>query len=625
MSHNHRRLHRQVDHAGNNLQGRGADVATIVSVVYVTMPQTFSGPAVYITPTLAVSKPVETTADSTPLATKAVSSAAHASSSNKDSSSLFSASSAAESSSAASTTFISSTQANAFLVASSTMSATAAAITSATSTATASPASSGMSGGAKAGLTFGILIAIAAVLALVLLLYRKKKQNLQRQPLDDEKGSIRDGPAPVAASIRTARTMSTAPRLSLRPVTQFSPNLASNRKSAGNNLEMASAPAANANIDSRGLLTPSPQPTSAWERQGASNAANDPANPFGNHAETFEPSAPTTPEPGSSPRASSPVSEMSVGNNDSLAPASAEGAVAAATLATPIVRKDVPKPLSVKSETLVPAAMPSPAWTDDIPAFPSPASTGPPPAAAAGGVAAAPVPNNVHRVQLDFKPSMEDELGLRAGQLVRMLHEYDDGWALCIRLDRSQQGVVPRTCLSKHPVKPRTGPPRQGPPGTPKMRSPPMGPGFPQPRPLSPAPGRNSPGPYGGQPRPMSPAGGRNSPGPYVGPPHSASPAGGRNSPGPYGQPRPMSPSNGGRARSNSNSPYPGPRSMSPGPYIGGPQQPIPPPGGRRRSNSASQVMARRNSPPGPSPMNPNSNTSVTFPVARKPLPGMAL
>lgn len=37
-------------------------------------------------------------------------------------------------------------------------------------------------------------------------------------------------------------------------------------------------------------------------------------------------------------------------------------------------------------------------------------------------------PLNVHRVQLDFAPSMDDELELRQGQLVRMLHEYDDGW-----------------------------------------------------------------------------------------------------------------------------------------------------------------------------------------------------
>jgi hypothetical protein len=35
---------------------------------------------------------------------------------------------------------------------------------------------------------------------------------------------------------------------------------------------------------------------------------------------------------------------------------------------------------------------------------------------------------NVYRVLMDFRPSMEDELELQNGQLVRMLHEYDDGW-----------------------------------------------------------------------------------------------------------------------------------------------------------------------------------------------------
>jgi hypothetical protein len=51
------------------------------------------------------------------------------------------------------------------------------------------------------------------------------------------------------------------------------------------------------------------------------------------------------------------------------------------------------------------------------------------PIAAAGAAKQPPAgPNNVHRVQLDFKPSMDDELELKSGQLVRMLHEYDDGW-----------------------------------------------------------------------------------------------------------------------------------------------------------------------------------------------------
>jgi len=289
-----------------------------------------------------------------------------------------------------------------------------------------------MSGGAKAGLALGILIAIATVLALVLLFYHKKKKNTQHQELDDQKGSKDNGVAPGAASIRTARTMSTAPRLSLRPVTQFSPNLAANRKSAGNTLEMAAAPVANSHSDSRGFFAPATQPSSAWERPGAANNANDSTNPFGNHAETVEPaSAPMTPEPAPAPATDTAAkSEMSLSGNPIIAEAPAVVAAVVTPPASPVVRKDVPEPLSLKPDMSVPMAMPSPAWTDDIPASPGPAPTGPPPIAVTGSVAAgpAPVPNNVHRVQLDFKPSMSDELELRAGELVRMLHEYDDGW-----------------------------------------------------------------------------------------------------------------------------------------------------------------------------------------------------
>lgn len=39
------------------------------------------------------------------------------------------------------------------------------------------------------------------------------------------------------------------------------------------------------------------------------------------------------------------------------------------------------------------------------------------------------IPNSfVHRVLLDFEPTMEDEMQLKAGELVRLLHEFDDGW-----------------------------------------------------------------------------------------------------------------------------------------------------------------------------------------------------
>lgn len=47
----------------------------------------------------------------------------------------------------------------------------------------------------------------------------------------------------------------------------------------------------------------------------------------------------------------------------------------------------------------------------------------------ASSAASAPQPEgSVYRILMDFAPSMDDELELRAGQVVRMLHEYDDGW-----------------------------------------------------------------------------------------------------------------------------------------------------------------------------------------------------
>ena len=167
--------------------------------------------------------------------------------------------------------------------------------------------------------------------------------------------------------------------------------------------------------------------------------------------------------------------------------------------------------------------------------------------------------------------------------------------ALCIRLDRSQQGVAPRTCLSARPVKPRPPPGARGP----GPRGPPpgmMGPG--QQRPQSPASGPGSPNLHtqGRADRPYTPAGGQQ-------------------------------------------------RSMSPGPCGGGPQRPakIPTPGSKRRSNSVSEISSRRTSPLGPSGLNPNVQRvpmqlqAVTSPdhtvtqspprttMARKPVPGQAI
>ena len=80
------------------------------------------------------------------------------------------------------------------------------------------------------------------------------------------------------------------------------------------------------------------------------------------------------------------------------------------------------------SSTASLAAPASPPHATAIPASPGPAPAGPPPVAGAGRPASPPDPNNVHRVQLEFKPTMNDELEAHAGDLIRLVHEYDDGW-----------------------------------------------------------------------------------------------------------------------------------------------------------------------------------------------------
>lgn len=75
------------------------------------------------------------------------------------------------------------------------------------------------------------------------------------------------------------------------------------------------------------------------------------------------------------------------------------------------------------------AVPPSPAGTEFSMHSVGPGqSPGPSNSAAAIAAAGGPAQSAVHRVQLDFKPTLEDEMELRAGQLVRLLHEYDDGW-----------------------------------------------------------------------------------------------------------------------------------------------------------------------------------------------------
>ena len=201
---------------------------------------------------------------------------------------------------------------------------------SATHSAVAEPQETGMTGGAKAGLAMGIIFGLALVFGLIFFCWRRKKS---QRGLEEFNEKNTPAPAPVnrfsSDSDRLRRTSTqtsaTAPRLSLRPVTQFLPKLTSG----------AAAPKAT-------------------------------QNPFGDAAV---------------------VSEKGHERTESVASDSNRSVDSAMTAATGTAQ--------VVTAAAVPVAR---------------------------------GPNNVHRVQLEFKPSMEDELELKSGQLVRMLHEYDDGW-----------------------------------------------------------------------------------------------------------------------------------------------------------------------------------------------------
>jgi hypothetical protein len=202
---------------------------------------------------------------------------------------------------------------------------------SATRSATPETEQTGLTSGAKAGLAVGIIFGLALVFGLIFFCWRRKKSHRELEEYNEK--SAASPPVHVnrfsSDSLRrtSTQTSATAPRLSLRPVTQFLPNL-----------------------------------TAGGAEQKTAQ------NPFGDAAALSEKSG------ASHDRANSSDSNASV-----------ESAIAAV----------IPGSAQVATAAAVPV------------------NRG---------------PNNVHRVQLEFKPSMEDELELKSGQLVRMLHEYDDGW-----------------------------------------------------------------------------------------------------------------------------------------------------------------------------------------------------
>lgn len=630
---------------------------TIVSVIYVTAAPTFDGPiGGYSTGNApSVGNPVQQSTRPAPIPQSQKPTTLSALKQNptstldttaKDTPTTISASSSAIDLTSSSQTI--NTASNEAVLTTSTSSITP------SSAGVAATPSSGMSGGAKAGLALGILVLVGLLLGAILLLIRKKKER-EFAEIDNEK-AISGNPGFNTNPPPTSSIEPTPPQINMRPMTQFTYDLGGNRTSSGTLLGGgAAATRAARNVAGQELMdrnheaepVQNPLPTPPKAGNSDSNPFNDPVDPFGNQASTSAPVSPAmppadipaplrvhtpTPEPVSI-RADSPENANSASaiSGTSGATAEASAAVVAGAAAGAVAAQTKPRGRKPAHLEHISNQVAAPTSAKDAPP-PSPAMSFDSVSVASGVAVSAvgPGPNNVYRVQLDFKPSMDDEMELRAGQLVRLVHEYDDGWTLCVRLDRSQQGVAPRTCLSARPVKPR---PRGPPPGSPGPRGPPMM-GPPGSRPMSPANGRMSPGPNGPRyipyqnGRPGSPSTGYR---PSTSQGHPISPL-------QFPQvPRSLSPGPGGR--------IPAPRSMSPGPYgPGGMQRPAIPGSQRRRSNSASGAIGRVHSPPGPSslrgpvqqssqpqPLHPElqakpvlSLAALTRPIERKPLPSQA-
>ena len=346
------------------------------------------------------------------------------------------------------------------------------------STASADSSAKGMTTGARAGLALGLLFGLCAIVGLLYFCLRRKKKKAGRgQSMADHEekptNGIEDdtGMAGRASSVRTARTTSTAPRLSLRPVTQFDPNLAGERgvHEGKNPPSQATTNAAPAGHRPQGLTVPAVAAAAmASPTSPASHAS--PHNPFGAHAETLP--APNTSMAGSgiatagasnrttvwpTPPSSRSENDRGMANGginhgSSSGPGIGATVVAAATAANPApahpclqtpVNSDrsghVQSTLSTSTiDTQSVAVAPFDSNASPHSSFVAPSGT---PRMMHGSMDSTLAAAPVHRVQLDFNPSMEDELELRAGQLVRLLHEYDDGW-VCTRISYFWKGIV---------------------------------------------------------------------------------------------------------------------------------------------------------------------------------------
>lgn len=338
-----------------------------------------------------------------------------------------------------------------------------------------SGAGSGTSAGAKAGIALGVLGGVLVIGLLVFFLVSRRRKQAQKEQLSDDDEKVHGAPPPpvqqrpvsppvaqpVVQPVSRAispplspelspsvspepiddmpvRTNPIAPRISLRPVTQFLPNWNLEKQAAN---AAAVGAAVTGEAKDRPDTSQSNHPANPFGQQAELvPSSNHPANPFGQEAERV-------PSPVQSVRSSPYIpyspSVMSMSDNGSnsevpkaeetaAVPAAVAVAVAAAGVVVAAGTTKLARKASMRNQnpnnvdlTLTTPLPPSPVGSDFSVSSATPGSgAGAAAIAAAGG----PANSTVHRVQLDFKPTLEDELGLKAGDLVRLLHEYDDGW-----------------------------------------------------------------------------------------------------------------------------------------------------------------------------------------------------
>ncbi|KAI3400513.1 hypothetical protein diail_2712 [Diaporthe ilicicola] len=368
---------------------------------------------------------------------------------------------------------------------------TAASAASATQSVSSGTGSGSSDGATKAGIAIGVLAGIFVVLGLVYFIVAKRKRQMREQErlADDEK---LDGP--FGDHARAPPTPAKPPRLSLRPMTQLflgGPNTAEKRasKSPQQNIAMVASPtmrrAPGASAWERPMTSDSQDAHNPFGNH-AETVLEEPAaprNPAGPMTPISEVSMIPSPTFGAAglalaPRASAITTDSAVlapivthspplsphppqqgplhmnptGHSasntaaheatasEAAAVSAAAGVAGAAAGAAAVsglqrkqsVRKDnAPAPLDLTLPPKLGPVPPSPAGTEfSLHEVESGQASEPSAGAAAIAAAGGPADSSVHRVQLDFKPTMDDEMELHTGQVVRLLHEYDDGWVL---------------------------------------------------------------------------------------------------------------------------------------------------------------------------------------------------